>query len=378
MRIAVDADNLTRFPARGIQRTVLGLYRALATQRPDWEFLLFYQIEPRPAWFDSFPNVRTIRVDVPGDRFRGSLNPWLQIRLPLAVLSNRCDVLHCPFGTAPRFGGAAKVSTIHDLTPLDFTPDRPDVARWLRNIQTSARTSAAIVTASSYAKNQLTTRLHVSADRVHVIGWAPAAEFVSGIPDAKIAAARQALGLPAGRPYALHFGSGNPHKNTERILEAWTRQPAAVLTEYTLVVSGVEAGALEKVRTRVGELNLTSSCTVLGSVPDEHMPSLVSGATVMVYPSLAEGFGLPIVDAFRVGTPVLTSRATSTVEVAGDATWLVDPTSVDEIAHGMTRLLTDGDLRRRLVAAGTSRASSFTWEACADAYADVFASVAGR
>jgi len=107
------------------------------------------------------------------------------------------------------------------------------------------------------------------------------------------------------------------------------------------------------------------------------MPALVAGATVMLYPSLAEGFGLPIVDAFRVGTPVLTSRVTSIPEVAGDAAWLVDPTSVDEIAGGMTRLLEDGRLRDTLIAAGTVRADVFTWERCADGYAAIFSAVAG-
>jgi glycosyltransferase involved in cell wall biosynthesis len=105
------------------------------------------------------------------------------------------------------------------------------------------------------------------------------------------------------------------------------------------------------------------------------MPVLVTGATVMLYPSLAEGFGLPIVDAFRVGTPVLTSRVTSMKEVAGDAAWLVDPTSTDAIAAGITRLADDAGLRESLIAAGTARAALFTWERCADAHARLFSDV---
>jgi len=377
MRIAVDADKLTRFPARGTQRTTIGLYRALAARRPDWEFLFFYQVEPWPTCFADRPNITPMRVDIPGDRWRGTLNLWLQVRLPLAVASSRASVLHGPFGTAPRFGGAPKVSTIHDLTPMDFAATRPDVARWLRNIRSAAHTSAAIVTASEYAKDQIVTRLAVRPERVHVIGWAPADQYVSGIPATRVAETRHALGLPAGRPYLLNFGSGNPHKNTQRLLEAWSRQSSALRDHYLLVVSGVEAGALDGVRARVQELNLGASCVVLGSIADEHMPALVAGATVMLYPSLAEGFGLPIVDAFRVGTPVLTSRVTSIPEVAGDAAWLVDPTSVDEIAGGMTRLLEDGRLRDTLIAAGTVRADVFTWERCADGYAAIFSAVAG-
>lgn len=376
MRIAVDADKLTRFPARGTQRTTIGLYRALAARRPDWEFLFFYQVDPWQNWFADRPNIKPVRVDMPGDRFRGSLNLWLQVRLPFAVMSSRADVLHCPFGTAPRFAGAPKIATIHDLTPMDFAPTRPDVARWLRNIRSAARTSAAIVTASEYAKDQLVSRLAIRPDRIHVIGWAPADQYVSGIPAERLAATRAALGLPAGRPYLLNFGSGNPHKNTQRLLEAWSRQPAALRDEHLLVVSGVEPAAIDSVKGRVRELQLDSSCMVLGSIADEHMPSLVAGAAVMLYPSLAEGFGLPIVDAFRVGTPVLTSRVTSMTEVAGDAAWLVDPTSVDEIAAGITRLLEDRALRESLAAAGTARAGLFTWERCADAHADLFAEVA--
>jgi glycosyltransferase involved in cell wall biosynthesis len=375
LRIAVDADKLTRFPARGTQRTTIGLYRALAARRPDWEFLFFHQVGPWQDWFADRPNIRSVQVDMPGDRFRGTLNLWLQVRLPLAVRASRAHVLHCPFGTAPRFAGAPKVATIHDLTPMDFAPTRPDVVRWLANIRSAARTSAAIVTPSEYAKDQVVTRLAVSPERVHVIGWAPADQYVSGIPAERVDTTRAALGLPATRPYLLNFGSGNPHKNTARLLDAWSRQPARVRDAYLLVISGVEAGALEGVRQRVRALQLETSCTVLGSIADEHMPVLVTGATVMLYPSLAEGFGLPIVDAFRVGTPVLTSRVTSMKEVAGDAAWLVDPTSTDAIAAGITRLADDAGLRESLIAAGTARAALFTWERCADAHARLFSDV---
>jgi glycosyltransferase involved in cell wall biosynthesis len=376
MRIAVDADSLTRFETRGIGRVTIATYRALAALRPSWEFLFFHQVGALDETFAGLPNIKPVRVDIKGDRWRETINPWQQIRLPIAVTLAGADLLHCPAGTAPRYGVTPKVATIHDLTPMNFTPDRPDVVRWFRNILRSGHSARRVVTASEYVKDDLVKRLSIPASKVDVVGWAASPEYrpLNGRDQAQATLA--ALGLPTDRPYLQHFGSLNPNKNTLRILDAWKQQPTGLRDRFLLIVSGVEEKSLAALRARVEDLGLSASCRVLGSVPDDHRAILVAGATVMLYPSLAEGFGLPLVDAFQAGTPVLTSRSTCLPEIAGDAALIVDGNSAEDIARGITTLLEDEAKRRAFVAAGHARGQMFTWTRTAEAYSRIFESVA--
>jgi alpha-1,3-rhamnosyl/mannosyltransferase len=376
MRIAVDADSLTRFETRGIGRVTIATYRALAALRPSWEFLFFHQVGTLDGTFAGLANIKPIRIDIKGDRWRETINPWQQIRLPLALARAGADLLHSPAGPSPRYTLTPKVATIHDLTPMDFTPDRPDVVRWFRSIRRSGHSARRVVTASEYIKADLVRRLHIPASKVDVVGWASTPEYkpltTPGQPQATLAA----LGLPTDRPYLQHFGSLNPNKNTLRILDAWKAQPAALRERFLLVVSGVEEKSLAALRARVEELGLSASVRVLGSVPDDHRAVLVAGAAVMLYPSLAEGFGLPLVDAFQAGTPVITSTATCLPEIAGDAALIVDGRSTEAIARGITTMLEDEAKRRAFVTAGQERVQMYTWTRTAEAYARIFEAVA--
>jgi len=376
MRIAVDADSLTRFEARGIGRTAITTYRTLAALRPSWEFLFFHQVGSLDQTFTGLPNIKPIRVDIKGDRWRETIDPWQQIRLPIAVALAKADVLHCPAGTAPRFCVTPKVATIHDLTPMDFTPDRPDVVRWFRNILRSGHSARRVITPSQYVKDDLVKRLALPASKIEVVGWAASPEYKPLNGQGQVQTTLAALGLPTDRPFLQHFGSLNPNKNTLRILDAWKLQPDALRNRFLLVISGVEEKSLAALRARVEELGLSASVRVLGSVPDDHRAVLVAGATVMLYPSLAEGFGLPLVDAFQSGTPVLTSTSTCLPEIAGDAALIVDGRSTDAVAGGITTLLEDEAKRRALAAAGHERVQQYTWTRTAESYARIFEAAA--
>jgi len=376
MRIAVDADSLTRFEARGIGRTAITTYRTLAALRPSWEFLFFHQVGSLDQTFTGLPNIKPIRVDIKGDRWRETIDPWQQIRLPIAVALAKADVLHCPAGTAPRFCVTPKVATIHDLTPMDFTPDRPDVVRWFRNILRSGHSARRVITPSQYVKDDLVKRLALPASKIEVVGWAASPEYKPLNGQGQVQTTLAALGLPTDRPFLQHFGSLNPNKNTLRILDAWKLQPDALRNRFLLVISGVEEKSLAALRARVEELGLSASVRVLGSVPDDHRAVLVAGATVMLYPSLAEGFGLPLVDAFQSGTPVLTSTSTCLPEIAGDAALIVDGRSTDAVAGGITTLLEDEAKRRALAAAGHDRVQQYTWTRTAESYARIFEAAA--
>src|SRR5205085_12488654 len=159
-------------------------------------------------------------------------------------------------------------------------------------------------------------------------------------------------------PYSLYVGNLEPRKNLERLIEAFARVPAK---DHQLVIVGNRwyHGAVAEQKAR--SLGLNGRVKFLGYVPREDLPAIFSGATALVYPSLLEGFGLPIVEAMACGAPVITSNNSSMKEVAADAALLVDPRNVNEITEALTRMAEDGALREALSRKGLKRAAEFCW-----------------
>jgi glycosyltransferase involved in cell wall biosynthesis len=166
----------------------------------------------------------------------------------------------------------------------------------------------------------------------------------------------------------LSLGNLQPRKNLGRLLEAWRRlRDAGCLEGHRLVLAGGVHGKREPVERLLADTGLSRDVLLPGRVPQADLPALYSGATAFLYPSLYEGFGLPLLEAMACGTAVACSRAASLPEVAGDAALLFDPLDADDIAASIGALLVDEGLRAALVASGFSRAATFSWAACARA-----------
>jgi glycosyltransferase involved in cell wall biosynthesis len=192
------------------------------------------------------------------------------------------------------------------------------------------------------------------------------------VPQRAIDEVRRRFGIPGA--YALFLGGIEPRKNLEQLVRAFAR---VRLGDVSLVIAGGPVRwfpqAAERLEATLELLPAETKDRIVrtGYVTDREKAVLLSGATVLAYPSLYEGFGFPVLEGFAAGVPVLTSNVSSLPEVAGDAAVLVDPTDVDAIASALTELLLDEDLRAVLSAAGVARAALFTWEATARATADV-------
>jgi glycosyltransferase involved in cell wall biosynthesis len=163
-------------------------------------------------------------------------------------------------------------------------------------------------------------------------------------------------------PYFLYVGTIQPRKNLVRLLEAFAQlSPEAP----RLVIAGKRGWLSAPIERRAAELGLAERVVFAGYVPDAELPGLLRGALAFVFPSLYEGFGMPVLEAMAAGVPVLTSSTSALPEVAGDAALLVDPCDTAAIAGGMARLAGDASLRADLRARGLARAAEFTWERCA-------------
>ena len=280
---------------------------------------------------------------------------WLWARTPpVQLATGRVDVVHAttiivPPRTAPL------VVTVHDLA---FLHEREHFTargnRAFRRGLELVRRRADLVLVSSLATLTDATAAGIPTERLrHVplgVSVAPAD-----------AAARRRFGLD--RPYLLFVGTLEPRKNLARLVEAVGRLP----TDHVLAVAGLDGwgDAAPPANDRI---------RLLGFVSDPERDALYAGADAFVYPSLREGFGLPVAEAMAHGTPVVTSRGTSTEEVAGGAAVLVDPYDAEAIADGITAALADRD---RLVAAGHLRAAELTWECTAAATLAVYRELAG-
>ena len=373
LTVTVDARLVFDEVRRGIAKTIVGTYRALAAARPDWRFVLFHREPADATTFAGLPNVELQRIDIRGDRF----GLWEKVRLPGANLAARPDAFHAPAGPAPRLPLAPMVVTINDLIPLEFRPTDADVVRWAASVRRAAHNARAILTASEHARGRIVRHFGVPASKVEVIRWGPLSAPAAPPTAEQLADVRRKYGVPGGAGYVLHFGMADPRKNTARTLDAWAAVPAAVRGGYILLVVGVQGPALDRFRDQAKRLGVADAVRVHGYVPEEDVRALLAGAAVLCYPTTYEGFGLPVLDGFAAGVPVLTGDNTSLPEVAGDAALLVDASSTDALRDGLARLLADDGLRRELVAHGRERLKLFSWERTAEQVAAVFERVAG-
>ena len=363
MHVAVDARTVHSPQRRGTGKNLIDLYGGLAHACPSWRFTMFCQRRAAVDPFGHLPNVTTVEVDIRGDAW----NLWQMVRLPLAARSIRADLLHSPANTAPPALLTPSVVTIHDLIPFEMAPEAPETRRWLSRVRRSARTARRIITPSAYSKRLIVEHLGVPDLRVVVNPWAPD-RAMRRVDDADaLQELRTRMGLSPGGRYVLAFGAADPRKNTARIIRAWQGLDVATRRGAVLLVVGLQAEALAGL-----EPMRDDTVHLRGFVAEGDMPALMTGATALCYPSLSEGFGLPILDAFECGTPVITSSTTSLPEVAGDAALLVNPQDEAAIGEAMAQLLQDEALRQSLIDAGSRRKAHFTWERCVATARDTF------
>lgn len=362
--LGLDARTIHRPARRGTGRNLIDLYRRVLELRPDWRVIGYHRTPTRqggdeaPAMPDGY---EAKCIEMPGDRF----NAWVRWRLPFAAMTDRLDLLHCPANECPIWNPTATLLTIHDLLPLEA--DAAAAQRFRRSVLHAKARRLPVITPSRFTADQLIERFGLSEDQITVNPWA-ADTSMRYMPDTieRKAVCRR---YNAGGRFVLHFGASEQRKNTLRVLEAYALLPAGLRAEWTLVIVGLDD---EPTRLRVIQqairLQVGGTVQVCGFAPEEDLPALMSAAEVLAYPSLSEGFGLPIVDAWATRTAVVTSRTTSLPEVAGDAAELVGPTDANDIAEGLKRVLGDEAYRRSLVARGERRARLFTWEATANRF----------
>ncbi len=281
---------------------------------------------------------------------------------PLEFLTGRLSVFHGTNFQLPPLSRARGIVTVHDLAFLTCPGSVPPgvAARLTRSARSSVRRAVRVVADSEHTRRDVIELLGAPPSRVTTIHLAAGAAFR---PPTDAEADRRRLSARYGLrfPYVLYVGTTNPRKNLARLLPAFAAARRRARLPHSLVLVGDPGFAHASVLAQIDELGLAGAVVLPGYTDDADMPAIYGAADLLAFPSLYEGFGLPVLEAMSAGCPALTSNVSSLPEIAGDAALLVDPTSVEEIDAGIERALTDAALRAGLVERGLRQAAKFSW-----------------
>jgi glycosyltransferase involved in cell wall biosynthesis len=295
--------------------------------------------------------------------------------LPWRARKDKLDVFHAQF-IVPPFLKCKSVATIPDIAFEHFPEFFPasQVAWSKLLIRGSARKADHIVTVSEYSKKDLVRTYGISPEKITVTYEAAGQEFVP--LDREKAKEDLAVKYGIRDDFILYLGRLQARKNLARLVEAYALVRKSGYRQR-LVLAGMRDSLFESVLSRIRELKLEGEIVLPGYIPSEDVPVFFNAAEVFVYPSLYEGFGLPVMEAMACGTPVVTSRGSSLEEIAGEGALLIDPLDEVSISEALKCILSDADLRQRLGRAGLTRSREFSFEKAAAQTVGVYERVAG-
>lgn len=349
VRFGIDISRLATAHKTGTERYTWEVLAAIAQQDYTNEYTLYCR--ETPAELPELPANMQIRA-LPMRRL------WTHIRLAAELWLHPPDVLFVPSHVvpwnAPLIRRMRVVTTVHDLGFLHF----PAAHTWSQNLYLrlstywATRAAHTIIAISQATADDLVAYTGVDPARVVVIPHGVSPRFH---PDTPIAQQETR--------YFLYVGTLQPRKNLMRLIHAFAQ--AQCHPQTRLLIAGRKGWLSEPLEHEIARLGLHGRVQLLGYVADEQLPGLLAGARAFVFPSLYEGFGMPVLEAMASGAPVLCSNTSALPEVAGDAALLVDPLDVDAMAVQLTRLDQDDQLYAELRQRGLAHARQFSWQACA-------------
>lgn len=381
MRIGIDARFLTHPQKGGFKTYTENLVSALADVDPDNQYFLY--LDRQPDQYSKIPDKpnftnRIVPSQIP---MLGML--WReQILLPRQAQKDQLDLLHSPCLSAPLRIGCASVVTIHDviwLSPNRFSSGNNQPKSVNLRLQDyyyrivshyAAKRASAILTVSEYSKSEIVQYLGLPADNIFVTYEAASCIYLQVNDDHQIDILRNKFDLHS--KFILSIGSADPRKNINNLLHAYAKLPRSIQEQYQLVVVWTHDFLASTMKRQVTKLGLSNQVRFLEWVSDEELVLLYNAASLFVFPSLYEGFGLPLVEAMACGTPVLAAEKSSIPEIVGESALLIDPNDLEDICGKIVEVLADEDLRIDLSNRGLFRVADFSWEKCARETIDIY------
>lgn len=372
MRICIDISPAVHHRA-GLGRYAQELAAALLDADSENEYVAFYhravdaQVDPP---LDRLPQLTTNLATKPWrmSALLAHLTGFSQDRLFPGI-----DLFHATDHLLPRLSQVKTIFTLHDLIFRFYPEMHKPLNRWFLTLMMPRflRVADAVIAVSECTKRDAVRFYGLDEGKIHVVHEGVNPRFRPAAPEA-LSEVRRTYGLP--ERFILSLGTIEPRKNLTSLLKAYgaLRETGS---DFKLVIAGKKGWLYEGFFRKLRELGLEDEVIFPGFVPDGDLPALYSAADLFVFPSLYEGFGLPVLEAMACGVPVITSNTSSLPEVAGDAAILIDPNSVDALVGAMRTVLKSEQLRRDLQAKGQMQAAEFSWDTAARETVAVYASV---
>jgi glycosyltransferase involved in cell wall biosynthesis len=375
LRLSLDATAVPDHPT-GAGRYVLELARCLSRASDVDLFVLCrrgdaerWQLAGAADVIDRAPPARPVRL------------AWEQVELPRILEQLEVGVHHGPHYTMPVRAIVPKVVSVHDMTFFDHPEwhERAKVMFFRKAIRTAASKADAMITASQSAAQRIQAVLAPAKEPYLIPHGVDHGRYHPLDPDDRVAAqldeaARSKLGIR--QPYVTFVGTLEPRKDVPNLVRAFD-VVAAKLPDLRLVLAGAPGWGMEAIEVAIGSSKHRSRVKRVGYITEEEKVALLRGASAVAYPSMEEGFGLPVLEALASGGPLVTTSGSAMAEVVDDAAFLFPPCDVGELAAALEAMVRGGPDVEQRRARGLELAAGYTWEASAAAHLAVYRSVAG-
>lgn len=364
MRIGIEGQRLFRLKKHGMDMVALELIRNLQKIDSENEYFIFVKPDLDSDCLQPSENFHIVELQ------GGAYPLWEQRALPAAAKKAGCQLLHCTSNTAPVKPGMPLVITLHDIIYLESISLFKKGGTWYQKFGNMYRRyvvpkvverSSRIITVSHFEKQRIGEFFGFEAGDPRLVAiYNGVGEHFRPIDDkAEMQRVKEKYRLPDH--YAFFLGNTDPKKNTIGVLKAFSNYLKTNNQALKLVMLDFEHNALEALLSEIGDPNLRNQIHLTGYVVNTDLPAIYAQSKLFLYPSLRESFGIPMLEAMRCGTPVITSNTSSMPEVSGGAALLIDPFKPEEITEAMIKLVNDNDLRQILIEQGFQQSAKFSW-----------------
>jgi glycosyltransferase involved in cell wall biosynthesis len=363
MVIVVNTRLLLKNRLEGIGWFTYETLKRITHNHPEHQFIFLFD-RPYDKEFVFSGNVKPVIV-WPPTRHVSLMYIWFSLRIPGILKKYKADVFVSPDGNLSLHTKIPQLAVIHDINFVHRPKDLPWVVAKYYNyfFPRFARKAQKIVTVSSFSKNDIALNFNIPAHKIEVVFNGCNSEY-SPLSKEEVAATRSEYSL--GEPYFLFIGALHPRKNVEGLLRAFDLFRSKTNSKEKLLIVGGQMFKTSSISETLQHMQFKDEVIFTGRLPTAELKKVLGGALALTFVPFFEGFGIPVLEAFSAGIPVICSNTTSLPEVGGDAVLYVNPENDAEIAEAMHQISNDAELRSTLIEKGTLQLKKFSWDDSAE------------
>ncbi len=378
MRIGIEAQRLLRPHKHGMDRVALELIKNLQVIDKENEYFVFVKPDKDTTAIADTSNFKVVEIS-------GGPYPWWeQFKLPKMAKAYNCDILHCTSNTAPYSNKTPLITTLHDIiymegSLLKLLANKASLYQKFGNlyrriiVKKVVKNSRLLITVSNFEKKNITNFFNLKSEGIQTIHNGVNQSFTMKFDADHIARVKIRYQLP--EEYMLHIANKDPRKNTKRVLMAFREFLKKSASNCKLLMLGCKDADLRLMLNNIDASEMQNHIVLTGYVSDEDLPVVYHLSQLFLFPSLREGFGIPIIEAMACGVPVITSNTSSMPEVAGDAAHLINPNKSEDICNGMIKILSDDTYKNELIQKGLKRSKEFSWKNMATQVLEIYRNI---